>query len=657
MDKKKRMEELVDTLNNLAYHYYVLDKPIMSDYDYDVLYDELVNLEEETGVVLENSPTRRVGGEVLEGFKKVRHEVRLYSLNKCNDMLGLNKFIEDVKKVVKDPRFTVEYKFDGLRIVARYENGLFVSAATRGDGEVGEDVTEQVKTIRSVPLSISYKGALTVAGEGVITLKNLEKYNKTATEKLKNPRNAVSGAIRNLDPKETMKRNLDVVFYDLIKIEDEGKLKTQEDVQNFLKENKFLTGKLFKVCKRASDIEKIIDDVDKVKSSLDIQIDGLVIKLNDLKERDQLGFTSKFPKWAIAYKFAPVEVTSILREVEWHVGRTGKLTPTAVVDPVSLAGATVTRATLNNYDDIMRKHLKLNSRVFIRRSNEVIPEILGLAENLENSHEIMLPKTCPSCHSDLVKNGVNVFCEAQDCKEKSISRLVYFASKKCMNIEGLSDKIIALLYDKNIIKNFSDFYKLTESDFDGLEGFQDKKIGNILRSIEKSKTCALSNFLNCLSIEGVGDKTARDLAKHFKTLNNIMHASYEDLINIRDIGEVTAKNIVDFFSKEENVNEINLLLSLNVKVGSEKTEDVDQNNFFYNKKFVLTGSLQSFTREEASRLIESFGGMTSSSVSKNTDYVLFGENAGSKLDKARALNVKTISEEEFKNILSEMKKA
>ena len=657
MDKKKRMEELVDTLNNLAYHYYVLDKPIMSDYDYDVLYDELVNLEEETGVVLENSPTRRVGGEVLEGFKKVRHEVRLYSLNKCNDMLGLNKFIEDVKKVVKDPRFTVEYKFDGLRIVARYENGLFVSAATRGDGEVGEDVTEQVKTIRSVPLSISYKGALTVAGEGVITLKNLEKYNKTATEKLKNPRNAVSGAIRNLDPKETMKRNLDVVFYDLIKIEDEGKLKTQEDVQNFLKENKFLTGKLFKVCKRASDIEKIIDDVDKVKSSLDIQIDGLVIKLNDLKERDQLGFTSKFPKWAIAYKFAPVEVTSILREVEWHVGRTGKLTPTAVVDPVSLAGATVTRATLNNYDDIMRKHLKLNSRVFIRRSNEVIPEILGLAENLENSHEIMLPKTCPSCHSDLVKNGVNVFCEAQDCKEKSISRLVYFASKKCMNIEGLSDKIIALLYDKNIIKNFSDFYKLTESDFDGLEGFQDKKIGNILRSIEKSKTCELSNFLNGLSIEGVGDKTARDLAKHFKTLNNVMYASYQDLINIRDIGEVTAKNIVDFFSKEENVNEINSLLSLNVKVGSEKTEDVDQNNFFYNKKFVLTGSLQSFTREEASRLIESFGGMTSSSVSKNTDYVLFGENAGSKLDKARALNVKTISEEEFKNILNEMKKA
>ena len=657
MDKKKRMEELVDTLNNLAYHYYVLDKPIMSDYDYDVLYDELVNLEEETGVVLENSPTRRVGGEVLEGFKKVRHEVRLYSLNKCNDMLGLNKFIEDVKKVVKDPRFTVEYKFDGLRIVARYENGLFVSAATRGDGEVGEDVTEQVKTIRSVPLSISYKGALTVAGEGVITLKNLEKYNKTATEKLKNPRNAVSGAIRNLDPKETMKRNLDVVFYDLIKIEDEGKLKTQEDVQNFLKENKFLTGKLFKVCEKASDIEKIIDDVDKVKSSLDIQIDGLVIKLNDLKERDQLGFTSKFPKWAIAYKFAPVEVTSILREVEWHVGRTGKLTPTAVVDPVSLAGATVTRATLNNYDDIMRKHLKLNSRVFIRRSNEVIPEILGLAENLENSHEIMLPKTCPSCHSDLVKNGVNVFCEAQDCKEKSISRLVYFASKKCMNIEGLSDKIIALLYDKNIIKNFSDFYKLTESDFDGLEGFQDKKIGNILRSIEKSKTCELSNFLNCLSIEGVGDKTARDLAKHFKTLNNVMYASYQDLINIRDIGEVTAKNIVDFFSKEENVNEINSLLSLNVKVGSEKTEDVDQNNFFYNKKFVLTGSLQSFTREEASRLIESFGGMTSSSVSKNTDYVLFGENAGSKLDKARALNVKTISEEEFKNILNEMKKA
>lgn len=653
MDKLKHMEELVEKLNHYAYLYYVLDKPTISDYDYDLMYDELVKLEEETGTILPNSPTLRVGGEVLEGFKKVRHEVKLYSLNKCNDVSGLDKFLTDVKKVVKDPKFTVEYKFDGLRIIVKYKNGLFVSASTRGDGEVGEDVTSQVKTIKSVPLKISYMGEIVVAGEGVITLSNLEKYNKTATEKLKNPRNAVSGAIRNLDPKETMKRNLDVVFYDLIKIEDENLLKTQEDVQNFLKENKFLTGKLFEVCSTSSEVEKIINEVDKIKTSLDIQIDGLVIKLNNLKEREKLGFTSKFPKWAIAYKFAPVEVTSVLRNVEWHVGRTGKLTPTGIVDPVYLAGATVTRATLNNYDDILRKGVKLNSRVFIRRSNEVIPEILGIAEELPNAEEILLPKICPSCHGELVKDGVQVFCVSSVCTEKNISRLVYFASKKCMNIEGLSEKIIGLLYETNKVRHFSDFYKLKKEDFLGLEGFQDKKINNVLTSIKKSKDTTLSNFINGLSIEGVGEKTSKDIVKRFKSLDKVMVATYDELVQIRDIGEVTAKNIVNYFSNEENKLEITSLLNLGVKIQEVEEKDLDTNNFFYNKKFVLTGTLNDYTREEASKLIEERGGVTSNSVSKKTDYVLFGSDAGSKLDKARELNVKTIDEEEFKKHLSE----
>lgn len=655
MTDLQRMKQLVEVLNDYAYRYYVLDNPIVSDYDYDVLYDELLKLEKKTGKVLPSSPTLRVGGEILQGFKKVVHEEKLYSLNKCNNFEELEKFLDDTKKVVPDAKFTVEYKFDGLRIVAKYKNGLLVQASTRGNGLVGEDVTEQVKTIRSVPLSIDYKGDLTVAGEGVITLDNLEKYNRSAQEKLKNTRNAVAGAIRNLDPKETAKRNLDVVFYDLIKIDNDN-LKTQEDVQNFLKKNKFLTGKLFEVCESAKDIEKIIEKVDKIKSTLQISIDGIVIKLDSLKKREELGFTSKFPKWAIAYKFAPVEATSVLRSVEWGVGRTGKITPTAVIDPVELAGATISRATLNNYDDILRKKVKIGSLVFVRRSNEVIPEILGLAQEGKNAKEIVPPAVCPSCHEPLQKNGVNIFCTNPNCREKVIAKLVYFVSKDCMNIEGLRDKIIGQLYDKGIVKSIPDLYKLTVKDLEGLEGFKDKKISNIIASIEKSKSCDLAPFIDALSIDGVGQKTSKDLAKKYKNLKAIMSATYEDLITQKDIGGVTAQNIVDFFKNKDNIEMIETLQNLGVKINEIESKEVDPNNFFYQKKFVLTGSLQNFTRSNATKIIEDFGGEVASSVSKNTDCVIYGSEAGSKLDKAIALNVKTIDEKEFTRILSDLEK-
>ena len=654
MNPLQHMEELVKVLNDYAYRYYVLDKPIVSDYDYDKLYDELLLLEKETGKVLPNSPTLRVGGEVLQGFKKVIHEEKLYSLNKCNNFQELEKFLDDTKQIVPNAKFTVEYKFDGLRIVAKYRNGLLVEASTRGNGTVGEDVTLQVKTIRSVPLSIDFKGDLTVAGEGVITLDNLEKYNRSAEEKLKNTRNAVAGAIRNLDPKETAKRNLDVVFYDLIKIEGK-EIKTQQEVQEFLKQNKFLTGKLFDVCESGKDIEKIIEKVDKVKSTLQIAIDGIVIKLNSIKARDELGYTSKYPKWAIAYKFAPVEATSVLRQVEWSVGRTGKITPTAVIDPVELAGATISRATLNNYDDILRKKVKIGALVFVRRSNEVIPEILGLAQVGENSQDIVPPTICPSCHQPLSKNGVHIFCTNPNCREKVIAKLTYFASKDCMNIEGLRDKIVGQLYDKGIVQSIPDLYKLTSQDFEGLEGFKDKKISNILTSIEKSKVCDLAPFIDALSIDGVGQKTSKDLAKKYKNLKSLMSATYEDLITQKDIGFVTAQNIVDFFKDENNIKLIQNLQDLGVKINELESNNIDQSNFFYQKKFVLTGTLSNYSRSEATKVIESFGGEVSSSVSKNTDCVIFGTEAGSKLDKAIALGVKTIDEKEFQEILDSLK--
>lgn len=648
----QRQKELTELLNNYAYHYYVLEKPIVADYDYDVLYDELLKLEKTTGIILSDSPTQRVGGEVLKGFKKVEHPVKLYSLNKCNDTSGIEKFVEDVKKVVKDPKFVVEYKFDGLRIIAKYKNGELVQASTRGNGVVGEDVTAQVKTIKSVPLKIDFKGELMVAGEGVITLQNLEKYNKTAEEKLKNARNAVAGAIRNLDPKVTAKRNLDVVFYDIISIDDASVVTSQEEVYNFLKTNKFLTGKLFEVCSTAKEIESVAQRVDKVKSKLDILIDGLVIKLNSVKDRDELGFTAKFPKWAIAYKFAPQELTSVLRQVEWNVGRTGKVTPIAHIDPIELAGATVSRATLNNYDDILRKKVKLNSLVFVRRSNEVIPEILGVAQDNENSITIQKPTHCPCCNQPLEEVGPNVFCTNELCPDKVVSKLSHFATRNCMNIDGLSDKIIKTLYDNCGVKNFSDLYKITKEDLTGLEGFKDKKINNLLTSIQNSKTPNLNNFIDALGIDGVGEKTAKDLAKKFSCLQNIKTATLDDLIAIQDVGEVIAQNIYNYFNSSSNLEEIDKLSSLGVTPLETQQKTFDTSNLLYGKKVVLTGTLENYKRNEATAIIENFGGEVVSSVSKNTNLVLAGSDAGSKLTKAQTLGIKVITEQEFEQIIN-----
>lgn len=646
----KRQKYLTQLLNKYAYQYYVLEKPIVSDYDYDVLYDELLALEKKTGVVLDSSPTQRVGGEVLKGFKKVVHKVRLFSFNKCTTIDELKKFLSDVESICGKQKFVVEYKFDGLRIIAKYKNGKFVEASTRGNGEVGEDVTEQVKTIKSVPLEIDYKGELTVAGEGIITLSNLEKYNKTADEKLKNARNAVAGAIRNLDPKVTAKRNLDVIFYDIVSIDD-SELKTQEDVYKFLQQNKFLTGKLFEVVENIDEFEKIINDVDKNKSMLNILIDGLVVKLNSLKLRDEVGYTAKFPKWAIAYKFAPQELTSVLRKVEWNVGRTGRVTPTALIDPVELAGATVKRATLNNICDIEKKNVKLGSLVFVRRSNEVIPEILGLAQEYENSTPIVPPKTCPCCHQPLHRIGPNLFCQNTSCHDKIVARLDHFASRNCMNIEGLSEQIIGLLCDRCGVKNLYDIYALKYDDFVSLEGFKDKKINNILSSIEKSKTVDLSRFLDGLSIDGVGEKTAKDLSKKFRTLKNIMEADLSSLVEVRDIGEIIAQNIYSYFRNTNNLSEIQKLFDCGITLVEPKNLEISADSPFLNKKVVLTGVLKIYPRAEATKIIEDMGGDVVSSVSKNTDLVVAGEDAGSKYAKAEALKIKIINEDEFEKLI------
>ena len=651
MNKLERMKFLVQEVNKHNYNYYVLDNPTISDKEYDALYYELVDLEKEIGIILPNSPTQRVGGEVLDKFQKKRHEIRLYSLNKVRSFEDLGDFMAEMAKYEKNPTFSLEYKFDGLTVVVEYENGVFKSATTRGNGEIGEDVTEQAKTIKSIPLTIPFKERLIVQGEGMMTMKAFKKYNKTAEIPLKNPRNGVAGAIRNLDPKETARRNLDYFCYAVLLAEGKS-FKTQKEMHEFIEEQGFLTGGYFKVISTLKEAEKYIEEVDEVKNSLDVMIDGMVLKLNEVAPREEIGFTNKFPKWARAFKFEAMETSTILKDVVWQVGRTGKVSPIAILEPVELAGATISRATLNNMDDIKKKGVLKNSRIFIRRSNEVIPEVLGLAEKLDNSTEIEEPSYCPCCKSKLVKKGPLLYCLNRDgCEEQIISRLTHFVSREAFNIEGLSEKTLLALYHKVGVCEFSDLYNLTADDLRKLDNFKDKKTSNIINSINRSKEVELYRFLFALGINEVGIKTAKDLAKKFKTLSAIMKATKEELQQVDDVGEVIADNIVEYFKDKENVKEIERLFENGVSI---LEVEENENSLFKNMTFVLTGTLENYTRSEMSAIIEKHGGNVSSSVSKNTTYVLAGSEAGSKLDKAKSLGVKIISE---KDILEMLKNA
>lgn len=644
MDKLERMKELVDVILMHNRNYYELDNPTISDKEYDKLYDELVDLEKETGVVLPNSPTQRVGGDVLDKFVKKKHTVRLYSMGKVRSFDELRTFFSDMKKYVKNPTFAVEYKFDGLTIVTEYVDGKYVSATTRGNGEIGEDVTEQVRTIKSVPLEIPFKGRLILQGEGMMTNSSFRRYNRTAEEPLKNPRNGVAGAIRNLDPKETAKRQLDYFCYAVLL--SEGKtFKTQEEMHEFIKENGFKTGDFFKVVKTESEAENIINQIDAKKSNLDVMIDGAVVKLNEIAPREEIGYTNKFPKWARAYKFEAEEVSTMLNDVVWQVGRSGKVSPTAILEPVELAGATISRATLNNIEDIKKKNIFLKSRVFIRRSNEVIPEVLGLAEKYDFSEVIEEPKVCPCCHTKLIKKGPLIFCPNHDnCKEQIVARLVHFVEREAFNIEGLSEKTIIQFYDDLGIRHYSDLYKLTKEQLIGLEKFKDKKAENVLKSLEKSKHIELFRFIYGIGISEVGIKTAKDLAKTFKTFESFKNASFGDLVTVEDIGDIIAGNIVEFFKDKNNMNEIERLFGVGVVILEESAPKSDK---LSGMTFVLTGTLPNYSRSDMTKLIEENGGKTASSVSKNTTYVLAGEEAGSKLDKAKSLGVPILSESEF----------
>lgn len=629
------MEEMVETLNRWAYEYYVLDAPSVSDQHYDALYDRLTALEKKEGRVLPDSPTRRIGGEPLKNFEKYNHLEKSYSLDKVQSFNELEAWVTKIKTAYPGVVFTVEYKYDGLNLSITYENGLLIRAVTRGNGVTGEVVTRQVETINSVPLSIGYKELIEVRGEGYMKRSSLAAYNeKHADEPLKNTRNGVAGAIRNLDPSVTAGRKLDMVFYSLGY--NTLKLRSQTELNEFLKENRFATNGVFRRCETYEEIRAVIEEIGRTRDALDFDIDGVVIKTDDFALREELGYTEKFPRWAVAFKFEAEEVVTKLLKVTWMPGRTGKVTPIGHLKPVELCGATISRATLNNIGDIRKKSLKTNSNVYVRRSNDVIPEVLGLAEEGEDSEEINAPEVCPVCGTPLIERGALLYCPNRNgCSEQIVARLELYCSKDGADIEGLSEKTLKLFYEKLGVISPDGLYALKTSQLMELEGFKEKKAAKITDSIEKSKEMSLPAFLYALGIENVGTKTAADLAERYGSLEKIMQASVEELTAIEDIGEVVAGSIKDYFSDAENVKMIGRLLAAGVKpIYSEKKEGI-----FSGMKFVLTGELEGLVRSEAKKLIEEEGGEVMSSVTKNTDIVVAGENAGAKLEKALKLNV------------------
>ena len=661
MDKKIRVEELVELLNKYAYEYYSLDNPSVSDKEYDSKYDELRALEEETGYVLPYSPTQRVGDVVLQGFNKYTHKARLWSLDKAQSFDEIKewhnrnvKFVNEMNsrgENLPSLRYVITKKFDGLTINLTYdENGILQTAATRGNGEIGEEVTAQVKTIKEIPLKTSSGDLFEVHGEAIMTVEAFDKYNATSETPLKNLRNGAAGALRNLNVKETARRGLSAFFYDVGYKEGQN-FKTYEEMLNFIKEKGLPMDDYIRYATTLEEVEKYITEIKDMRFDLNYDIDGVVIAIDDIRTRELLGYTVKFPKWAIAFKFEAQEATTKLLDVEWNVGRSGRVGPTAILEPVELAGVTVKRATLNNMDDIKRKGVMIGADVFIRRSNDVIPEIMGVVESsLENATEIKVPETCPACGGHLVLDGAHYFCEnTLSCKPQMVKSIVHFACRDAMNIEGFSEKTAEQLFERLDIRSIADLYKLDYEKLLTLDKFGPKKAQNLLDAVERSKTPELYRFIYALGIPNVGVKTAKDLVNKFKSIEGLKSATFDELVSVQDVGDIVAKCVLEFFHEKKVLDTIEELLNLGVNPSFE--EQVIVESSFNGKTVVVTGTLQNYSRGEIKAKLESLGAKVSGSVSKKTDYVIAGEEAGSKLTKAQDLGITVLSEEEFEKMI------
>ena len=653
--KQDEMKALVDRLNETAYQYYTLGESTISDKEWDALYDRLAALERETGVVLPDSPTHRVGSDPLPAFEEHTHLSPLWSLDKAQSIDQVRDWAARAERLraaaveagedLPPLRYVVEHKFDGLTINLTYEDGLLVQAATRGNGVKGEAILPQVLTIRSIPARVPYRGRMEVHGECYMRLSALEAYNKTAQEPLKNPRNAAAGALRNLDPKVTASRHLSASMYGVDYIEGRS-FRDHADMLDFLRENRFPVSE----CELwAEDIDEAIANIRRIEETrgdLDYMIDGAVVDIRDFATRRALGYTDKFPRWAVAFKFEAEEVTTKLLDVTWEAGRTGKLTPLAHLQPVELAGATIRRATLNNWGDIQRKRVRLNARVWVRRSNEVIPEIMGRVDEFEpDERDVEKPAVCPACGAALVERGAHLFCPNRDgCMPQIVSRLSHFASREAMDIDTLSEKTAAQLYQDLGVAEPSALYALTAEGLAGLERFGEVKAKKLVDAIDRSRDCELDRFIHALGIPNVGRKTARDLAARFGSVEALRRADIDALTAIDDVGDIVAGSIVDFFADPDNAAEVDRLLAAGV---TPRAREAAQGGPFAGMTIVVTGTLASLSRAEAEQLIRDRGGSAASSVSKKTSLVVAGEKAGSKLDKARALGVPVADEAEF----------
>ncbi|UNK18007.1 NAD-dependent DNA ligase LigA [Paenibacillus sp. N3/727] len=670
MDFKEKMEKLIAELNNYNYHYYTLDQPLVSDKEYDTLYDQLVALENETGTALPDSPTQRVGGDILKGFTPHRHLASLWSLDKAQNIEQLRTWHERVVRLVNDyntknpdnplpvPLYALELKFDGLTLNLTYRDGKLVQASTRGNGAVGEGILAQVKTIKSLPLTIPYtEGTIEVQGEGIMNLSVLEDYNKKAAEPLKNARNAAAGALRNLNPKVTAERRLSAYFYN-VGYSDDITFNDHKEMMDFLRDNRFKVNPYIFYFENFDDVMEQLADIEARRSELDYLIDGAVLKVTDIRTREALGYTDKFPRWAVAYKFEAEETTTILESVTWNVGRTGKITPLARVEAVELAGVTVQNCTLNNVGDIERKNLKfaLGTRVFIRRSNDVIPEILGKVTEENDGEEILYPEQCPACGFPLEQRGAHLFCNNKlGCKPQIIARITHFASRDAMDIETFSDKTANQLYEELNVREPADLYTLSFDSLVKLERFGEKKAQNLLDAIEKSKERDLASFLYALGIPNTGKSTTKMLADHYRDLHLVMAATAEELVDLPDVGGIVAESIAGYFTDPFAQASIEKMLSLGIQAKApEAPRPVNTDSFFSGKTVVLTGTLHLLTREEATERLESLGAKVTGSVSKKTDLLIAGEKAGSKLAKAQQLGIQVIEDEnEFVRLLNE----
>ena len=655
MEPAARMRELVDRLNETSQAYYTRGDSPLSDMQWDALYDELTQLEKTTGVVLPDSPTHRVGGEPLKGFEQHRHITRLWSMDKVQSISALEDWVRRTEKLAgrSDLQYYVEYKFDGLTLNLTYQDGLLVQAATRGNGEVGEAILPQARTVRNVPFTIPYKGILEVQGECIMRLSVLEKYNKTAKEPLKNARNAAAGALRNLDPAVTASRKLDAFFYQIGTIENPP-YDSQPGMLDFLRQNGFPVSPYLGEPKNGEELIACIRHIEEIRNTLDFLIDGVVVKVGDFALRSQMGFTDKFPRWAVAYKFEAEESVTTLKKVTWELGRTGKLTPLAHLEPVDFYGVTVRKATLNNWGDIQRKQVAIGAPVWIRRSNDVIPEIMGrVGEPQPGEKPIEKPTHCPACGHLLEERGAHIFCMNRvSCRPQAVARLSHFASRNAMDIEGFSEKTAGQVYDQMNVRDPADLYSLTMEQALALEGFKEKKAGNLLAALEKSKDCPLDAFLFALGIPNVGRKTARDLAAAFGTLEKVEQATEAELTAIPDVGDVVAQSITEFFSFPENMEMIARLLAAGVRPREAQKQE---GGILSGLTVVVTGTLPTLSRNDAEELIRQHGGKAASSVSKKTAFVVAGEAAGSKLTKAQTLGIPVLDEATFLEKLKETK--